>query len=251
MGTYSIDLDHLEEFVRRLSSAFELLHETSRPEIFVDQSKLVAEGYGGVVQLREKGSKVVWHHYPTDISRRVAELLESLGGDLEDPNFKDTPRRVAKYLRSHFCSRENIWEEVRGMSESSFPSSYDGIITVGPTRAFGICPHHLLPVIYEITVAYIPQGSVIGLSKLVRVPKLLAQLPDLQEDITYGIAETFKSILWTRDVAVLVEGQHQCMQVRGVEEGAVTTTSVMMGRFKEDEGGCKKEFFDIVQRRSK
>lgn len=183
-----------------------------------------------------------------EIEQKVAELLEVLGVNLDDPNFQETPHRVAEYFGIHFNSDWEVKIQLEEMKTKVFPSLYDGIVTVGTTRAFGVCPHHLLPVVYDITAAYIPDGLTIGLSKLCRVPKLVALKPRLQEDITVEIASTLRYLLGTNDIAVLVEGQHQCMQVRGVEEEAITTTSTMWGRFTEDVGGCKAEFFRIVDR---
>jgi len=123
------------------------------------------------------------------------------------------------------------------------------MISVGPTKANGLCPHHLLHVDYEITVAYIPTTAVIGLSKLSRVPKLIAAQPKLQEDVTQEIGDALKRLLGTSSIAVLVVGQHSCMRIRGVEEdGAVTTTSIMEGLFSSNDAGCKDEFFQIVDR---
>lgn len=239
--------DKVPAIVNALEVAFEMVHPTERPEIFVPE-KFVADGDGQIIQLREQGSRQKWYDYETPVERAVATLLETLGVNLEDENYRETPKRVAKFLKGHFRSSDDVTREIESLRRAVFPSKYPGVITVGPTRAYGLCPHHLLPVIYDITVAYIPEKVTIGISKLARLPRLVAQQPQLQEDMTTEIAEAFRGLLDTDHVAVLVKGRHMCMCVRGVEQDrAVTTTSEMHGFFEDSHETSKMEFFQIAR----
>jgi len=179
----------------------------------------------------------------------VAHLLMSLGVDLDDPNFKETPRRVAAYFTEHFRTEEEVGTELQELKRAIFPAQYKEMVTEKNIQAHGICPHHLLPVEYTIHVGYLPNRHVVGLSKLARVPMLLTGLPLLQEELTYRIAQTLKELLDTEHVAVLVTGVHMCMVVRGVEQHASeTVTSTMLGRYLENYRDCKMEFLAEVRR---
>jgi GTP cyclohydrolase I len=169
------------------------------------------------------------------VARAVGELLRALRVDLEDENFVETPRRVANYLLEHFISEEEFEESLEEFQSAVFPTDYTGMVTLVGVRVFGICPHHLLPVVYDVDIAYIPQQFAVGLSKLARLASLCLKQPLLQETATLFLADTLEETLKTSHVAVFIEGQHQCMVVRGVEKDAVTVTTELRGAFLEDE----------------
>lgn len=185
---------------------------------------------------------------PAIVEAAVAHLLQTLDVDLTDPNYEETPHRFATYLVDHFRSPVAVRNEIDQMGEKVFPTDYRGVVTVGPSRAYGMCPHHLLPVVYDIWVGYIAETKAIGLSKLVRIPRLRATIPALQEDITTGIASDISRLLATEHVACYVRGTHFCMVCRGArEDHATTTTSVMQGFFGANDHAAKEEFLSIVR----
>jgi len=183
----------------------------------------------------------------TQVQSAVASLLEELGVDLKDPNYVDTPKRVAEYFLEHYRTKRAVREEIAEIATAVFPSEYEGIVQVSGATIWSMCPHHLLPVEYKVTVAYIPSGQTIGLSKLVRIPKIICAEPALQEDSTLRIANVLSDVLGTEDVAVVLQGRHLCMACRGVEEiNAVTSTSEMRGAFFT-EGSARNEFFQLAK----
>lgn len=189
---------------------------------------------------------------PEGVRKAVEDLLVELGVDMDDENFRETPRRVAAYLMSHFTAHLEIEAELDKYAQAVFPSDYEGMVVVDNIRAYGICPHHLLPIIYTIHVGYIPTVDTIGISKLARLPKLLARLPTLQEDLTKLIADELSELLGTPHVAVAVEGVHMCMVCRGVQsDRSATSTSTVNGFFATNDNGAKDEFYNIISRRSR
>lgn len=176
-------------------------------------------------------------------------LLLDLDRNTEtNENLKDTPSRFAKYLSSHFKPKVQIETELKIYADSIFPSSYEGILTVKNGEASGICPHHLLPVLYNFNIGYIPSGYVIGLSKLIRIPELILNLPGLQEDLTQLVAFVLQDLLGTGNIAFTLNGKHTCMLGRGVEaRDADTVTSVIRGVFL-NEGPARSEFFELTRR---
>ena len=167
------------------------------------------------------------------VAKAVGRLLFTLGVNPSDENFVETPRRFATYLLEHFfLDPEKDLEEWRN---AVFPSEYEGMVTQSGIKANGICPHHLLPIDYTIDLAYIPKEDAIGLSKLARIAEVCAQGPSLQETVTLDIAQTLENVLQTDNVAVLVTGQHSCMQIRGIKaHESSTLTSVFRGDFYRD-----------------
>lgn len=185
-----------------------------------------------------------------EVRDAVAELLVRLGSDLRDPNLADTPERVAKWLLSHFPSEEDYADAFKELRGAVFPTKYQGIIAQTGIRANGLCPHHLLPVSYDVAVGYIPDDSALGLSKLARVANLTLSRAGLQEDLTATLAKSLQELLGIMDVAVVVRGRHSCMSVRGVKmHSSVTTTSEMRGLFRTNTNDCKTEFLQLVHNR--
>jgi GTP cyclohydrolase I len=182
------------------------------------------------------------------VARSVGDLLRSLGADLEDENFIETPRRVAAYLLEHFIPEVEIEEQLEGCSAAVFPSPYENMVMLRDSTVHGMCPHHLLPVSYIVTIAYIPAGKTIGLSKLHRVADIFAGRPLLQEHATTLIADVLQEMLLTENVAVLLRGKHSCMHVRGVEVPDCTdvATAELRGSFRYDER-VRSEFYALAQ----
>lgn len=179
----------------------------------------------------------------------ILQGLEKMGF-VDEENFKDTPARVARAYCDIFEGCENTQDQVDEILQTAFPSNSNNMVVETGIRCFSMCPHHLLPVEYLVTVAYIPSedGKVLGLSKLARLVTLLAKRPMLQEEYTQQIVDQLQKI-GVEGAAAIVEGQHMCMRMRGVKSvgGSVTTSSVS-GCFRTD-SSCKQEFTTLSQNR--
>ena len=168
--------------------------------------------------------------------------------DTSDPNFKDTPERVMKAFNEMVFPKEQIQDELDKIFSKAFPTDYTGIIFVSDIISHSICPHHLLPVEYDSTIAYIPGkelNKVIGLSKIIRLAQLLSKQEILQEDYTQQVASAFTKIIKAKGVAVVVKGIHNCIRCRGVRSLSPVITSVMEGAFM-DSPSTREEFFQLL-----
>lgn len=168
------------------------------------------------------------------------------GLDTKDPNFVDTPKRVAKAYLEMLKGTNS--EGVNDILKQNFPSDYSGMVVEKDIECFSMCPHHLLPVKYKLHFAYIPDGNVLGLSKIPRFIKLLAQAPLLQEDFTQIVVNKFTEYVKPKGCVLYVEGWHMCMGARGIEMPEVSTiTTALKGIFEEQP--VKNEFFQIINKR--
>jgi GTP cyclohydrolase I len=178
------------------------------------------------------------------------KLLEGIGelgySVTTDDNFTETAARAAKAMQELVRSPTEIKDEVEAMLARTFSARYDEMVISKHNISFGMCPHHLLPVIYRISVAYLPGARVLGISKLSRLVHLLSKRPVLQEDLTQELSEILHERLETRGSAAYVEGLHLCMAARGVQahEARVVTSSVR-GVFRENPA-TRQEFLDLV-----
>jgi len=170
-----------------------------------------------------------------------------------DPNFKETPERVARAFAEILSGMENPKEQIDHVLSKSFPTHYGNMIFSSGIETISMCPHHLLIVKYKITIAYIPVKGieVIGASKLARIAEILSARPVLQEQLTYDIDATLSKKIQPLGIAVIVSGQHQCMQVRGVKQsGATFETSSMSGVFRS-QPETRAEFFSLLNNSKK
>jgi len=181
------------------------------------------------------------------VEKAIAEILTSLKVDLKMPDFVDTPVRVARMYNEFFEGMSPDAEvELSSIFASSFPNKNDNMVIVKDTRVYSLCPHHLLPVAYDITIGYIPKGFVLGLSKFARISEILAKKPVLQEELTVEIAELIQKELKPDGVIVNISGQHYCMMMRGVkQQNSIVHTSHVLGAFKH--GDVKQEFLALSQ----
>ena len=164
----------------------------------------------------------------------------------EDDNFRETAERAAKAAQEMVRPVAEIEQEIDDLLTKTFPARYDQMVISKHNICFGLCPHHLLPVIYRVSAAYIPKDRVVGISKLSRLIRLLARRPVLQEDLTHELAELLFSRLDSKGAAVYVEGLHMCMAARGVEaHEAWLVTSAVRGVFTE-QLSTRQEFLDLV-----
>lgn len=173
------------------------------------------------------------------------QLIQDLGEDLTREGLRNTPKRAAaafRYLTKGY--QEDIEKVING---AIFDSDTDEIILVKNIELYSLCEHHLLPFIGKCHVAYIPQGKVIGLSKTARIVDVFARRLQIQEKLTKQIADTIMKYTKARGVAVVIEAQHLCMMMRGVEkQNSVMTTSCVLGVFREDQS-TRAEFFSLIK----
>ena len=162
----------------------------------------------------------------------VREMLCQLGEDPGRDGLKDTPARMARsmeYLTKGY--QENPEETLLG---ALFDVAYDEMVIVKDIEVFSLCEHHLLPFFGKAHVAYIPNGRVIGLSKIPRLVEVFARRLQVQERLTTQIAEAIESAIKPRGVGVVIEARHLCMMMRGVEkQHSATITSSMLGAFRD------------------
>lgn len=176
------------------------------------------------------------------VQKAVENLLASLELDLNHPDLQDTPSRVAKM----FCAEVEDQQTDIAKLFRPFPSDHDSMVTLIDHRTFTRCPHHLMPAELDISVAYIPNGRLLGLSKLARIADYYSKGFMLQEEIASGIAEGLEAALNPLGVAVYIEGRHTCMRARGVESThSKVSCSVVRGFFKEDDK-TRAEFFNTI-----
>jgi len=178
---------------------------------------------------------------------KILEGLGQLGYDVAgDENFRDTAERAARGLGEMVLCSDQCDREIAAMLARTFPARYDEMVISKHNVSFGVCPHHILPVIYRISVAYIPKEKVLGISKLSRLVNLLARRPVLQEDLTHELARILHEDLESRGAAAYIEGLHLCMAARGVQaHEARVVTSAVRGVFR-DQPETRTEFLKLV-----
>jgi len=181
------------------------------------------------------------------IAENVREILTGIGEDPTREGLLRTPDRVEKALK--FLTggyTENIAKLVNG---ALFHVDYDEMVIVKDIEFFSMCEHHMLPFYGKAHVAYIPNGKVIGLSKIPRIVDVFARRLQVQERMTQEIAETLMEILKPKGVAVTCDAQHLCMMMRGVEkQHSSTATSAMLGEFR-DRKETRDEFLSLIRSR--
>jgi GTP cyclohydrolase IA len=176
---------------------------------------------------------------------KILEGVRQLGYDTGDDNFKDTAARAAKGFHELVHDQRQVEFAVNALLGKTFPAKYTEMVISKHNTAFGVCPHHLLPVIYRISMAYIPTDKVLGLSKLSRLARMIARGPRLQEDLTHELADILHEQLASQGSAVYIEGLHMCMAARGVgAHEARLVTSGVRGVFLEL--ATREEFIKLV-----
>jgi GTP cyclohydrolase I len=177
---------------------------------------------------------------------KILQGLKVLGYTTDDENFKDTGKRAAKGFHELVHDQKQVKVEVEALLAKTFPAKYSEMVISKHNTCFGICPHHLLPVIYRISLAYIPTEKVLGLSKLSRLARMIARGPKLQEDLTHDLADILHHQLQSQGSAVYIEGLHMCMAARGVgAHEARLVTSGVRGVFLEHES-TRQEFIKLA-----
>jgi GTP cyclohydrolase I len=179
------------------------------------------------------------------IAPLVQALLKELGEDPGRGGLEQTPGRVAKAMRFFTKGYAQSPRDILG--DALFDVSYDEMVLVKDIEFYSLCEHHLLPFFGRVQVAYIPNGKVVGLSKIPRLVEMFARRLQVQERLTVEIAETIDRELQPRGVAVVVEAIHLCMMMRGVEQqNSFAITSSLRGAFQRD-SKTRAEFMELIR----
>jgi len=183
---------------------------------------------------------------PDPIERLVAQMLKELGEDPGRDGLLRTPSRVARAMR--FFTEGYQQDPVAILRGALFDVSYDEMVIVKDIDFYSLCEHHMLPFFGRVHVAYVPNGKVLGLSKIPRLVGMFSRRLQVQERLTTQIAETLQRVLVTKGVAVVVEAIHLCMMMRGVQQqNTSAVTSAVHGVFSEDPK-TRQEFMDLIRR---
>jgi GTP cyclohydrolase IA len=183
----------------------------------------------------------------SNLERLVYDFLKELGEDPTREGLERTPARVAKayqYLSSGYGQRvEDI------LNDALFTEEYDEMVVVKDIDFFSLCEHHLLPFFGRAHIAYMPSRKIVGLSKIPRLVEMFSRRLQVQERLTTQIAHTINDVLQPRGVAVVIEGLHLCMLMRGVEkQNSKAVTSAMLGAFR-DRPETRAEFMELIKSR--
>ncbi|MBZ5535463.1 MAG: GTP cyclohydrolase I FolE [Acidobacteriia bacterium] len=175
----------------------------------------------------------------------IREILVRIGEDPGREGLVETPRRLAKALA--YLTRGYQLDPQKVLNNALYSVQYDEMVIVRDIDLFSMCEHHLLPFFGKCHVAYIPNEKVIGLSKIARLVEMFARRLQIQERLTCQIAETINEAISPVGVGVVIEAQHLCMIMRGVEkQNSIATTSSMLGAFRQD-GQTRLEFLELLR----
>jgi GTP cyclohydrolase I len=182
----------------------------------------------------------------SDIVKASYQLLNALELDLRDENFKDTPQRVGRMWAEVCLPKKSINSAVKQILSKTFPSTYSGMVTSQDIHVYSICGHHLLPIVLDVYIAYIPNKRVLGLSKMARLADVLAKQPMIQENYCDDIANNLMKVLKPKGVGVFVRGIHYCQTMRGAkQQNATMTTMTVLGCFRRDLK-TREEFLRVI-----
>ena len=180
-----------------------------------------------------------------EMRQAVRTLLLGLGEDPDREGLKDTPKRVVKALKFMTSGYHQSLDEL--LNGAVFHEDANEMVLVRDINLFSSCEHHILPIIGRAHVAYIPDGKVIGLSKIARICEMYGRRLQVQERLTAQIADALQGLLQPKGVAVVVEASHMCMVMRGVQKpGSWTSTSAVRGVFADD-AKTRQEFMSLIR----
>jgi GTP cyclohydrolase I len=194
------------------------------------------DGYARIDQYDQKTLKRIGGHYE--------EILEAIGEDPQREGLKRTPERVAKALQ--YLTHGYDLDPTAILKSAMFTEDYSQMVVVKDIEVYSMCEHHMLPFFGKAHVAYIPAGRIVGLSKIPRVVDAFARRLQVQERLTNEIRDCIHAALRPLGVAVVIEAQHLCMQMRGIQkQNSVTTTSAFTGIFLTD-NRTREEFIQLI-----
>ncbi len=179
-----------------------------------------------------------------EFEQLVSRMLELLGEDPNREGLQKTPHRVAKALE--FLTEGYHQDPKEILNQALFATSNDEMVLVRDIEFYSMCEHHMLPIIGRCHVAYIPDGKVVGLSKIPRIVNVYARRLQIQEQMTEQIADAILETIKPKGVAVVVHARHMCMEMRGVQKiNSTTVSSALRGLFKSDER-TRNEFYNLI-----
>ncbi len=179
-----------------------------------------------------------------EFEQTITKVLEHIGEDPTREGLIKTPSRVAKALQ--FLTEGYHQDPKEILNQALFTSSNDEMVVVRDIEFYSMCEHHMLPIIGRAHVAYIPDGKVVGLSKIPRIVNVFARRLQIQEQMTEQIADAISQTIKPKGVAVVVHARHMCMEMRGVQKiNSTTVSSALRGLFKSDQR-TRTEFYNII-----
>lgn len=181
-----------------------------------------------------------------DLEAAVRTILRAVGENPNREGLLKTPYRVAKAL--DFLTKGYDEDPIDVLNGALFTEQHEEMVLMKDINIYSLCEHHLLPFFGRCHVAYIPEHKIVGISKLVRLVEIYARRLQVQERMTNQIAKTLLDVLEPQGVAVVIEAEHMCMQMRGVQKsGSTMITSAMLGTFRKDPK-TRKEFLELIGR---
>ena len=178
------------------------------------------------------------------VERLIGELLAAIGEDPQREGLRDTPNRIARAYSEIFSG---LREDPVAILSVQFEEGHDEMVILREIPFYSMCEHHLLPFHGEAHIGYLPDGRIVGLSKIARAVEVFAHRPQVQERLTGQIANCIEEVLGAKGVGVVVEAEHLCMTMRGVRKpGSKMVTSAMRGRFRED-ANTRQEFLGLIR----
>lgn len=178
-----------------------------------------------------------------DVKTRYKNIIEDLGEDTARDGLLKTPERAAKAMQ--FLTQGYNQDPVEILKSAMFKESYNEMVIVKDIELYSLCEHHILPFFGKAHIAYIPNGQIVGLSKLPRIVDVFARRLQVQERLTEQILDCINDTLKPQGVAVVIEASHMCMMMRGVQkQNSITTTSGFRGQFEKSE--TRNEFLKLI-----
>lgn len=179
----------------------------------------------------------------TTISEHYKNVIENLGEDIHREGLLKTPERAAKAMQ--YLTHGYDLDPAEILKSAMFTEDHNQMVIVKEIEVYSMCEHHMLPFFGKAHIAYIPNGKIVGLSKIPRVVDAFARRLQVQERLTDQIKNCIQDTLQPEGVAVVIEAQHMCMQMRGIQkQNSVTTTSSFTGAFEKD--STRKEFINLI-----
>lgn len=178
------------------------------------------------------------------VEQLVTELLAAIGEDPTREGLRDTPARIARSYEEVFSG---LHEDPVAILSVQFEEGHDEMVILREIPFYSMCEHHLLPFHGQAHIGYLPDGRIVGLSKIARAVEVFARRPQVQERLTAQIANCIEEVLGAKGVGVVVEAEHLCMTMRGVRKpGSRMVTSAMRGRFRSD-ANTRQEFLGLIR----
>jgi len=178
-----------------------------------------------------------------EVKERFEKIIDEIGEDVEREGLMKTPERAAKAML--FLTQGYQQDAAEILKGAMFKEDYDDMVIIKDIEVYSLCEHHMLPFFGKAHIAYIPNGHIVGLSKIPRIVDVFARRLQVQERLTHNILECINDTLQPKGVAVVIEASHMCMMMRGVQkQNSVTTTSGFRGQFEKIE--TRNEFLKLI-----